>query len=159
MIIRRVSAAEVRPLRRAVLRAGMADRTVVFDGDDEIETVHLAAFDDGDRMIGTSTWLRRPCPHEPEARAVQLRGMATAAHLQGHGIGSALLEAGFARWMESSDLVWANARDAALPFYRRHGFATRGTGFIEPVTELPHHVVVRFLVPDITGMSSPPPTP
>lgn len=145
MIIRRVSAADVRPLRLEVLRAGMPGRTVVFDGDDDDETVHLAAFDADDRMIGTSTWLRRPCAFEPEHRAVQLRGMATRGSLQGRGIGSALLRAGFVQWMDDADLVWANARDAALPFYRRHGFETRGDGFIETVTELPHHVVIRHL--------------
>jgi hypothetical protein len=41
--------------------------------------------------------------------------------------------------------VWANARDAALGFYLRHGFAIDSDGFIEPVTELPHHVIVRRL--------------
>lgn len=145
MIIRQVTAADVHPLRLEVLRAGMANRTVVFDGDDDPDTVHLAAFDADDRMIGTSTWLRRPCIHEPTDRAVQLRGMATRVDLQSRGVGSALLRAGFSHWTNDAELVWANARDAALPFYRRHGFATRGTGFIESVTELPHHVVVRYL--------------
>lgn len=145
MIVRRVTAADVRPLRQEVLRAGMADRTVVFDGDDELDTVHLAAFDADDRMIGTSTWLLRPCTFEPTSRAVQLRGMATRAHLQSRGVGSALLQAGFSHWVDEAEIVWANARDAALAFYERHGFETRGPGFIETVTELPHHVVVRWL--------------
>jgi hypothetical protein len=41
--------------------------------------------------------------------------------------------------------VWANARDAALGFYLRHGFEIDSDGFIEAVTELPHHVIVRML--------------
>lgn len=151
MIIRRVTAIDVRPLRLEVLRAGMVDRTVVFDGDDDPETIHLAAFDSDDQLIGTSTWLRRSCPVEPTDRAVQLRGMATRAALQSRGVGSALMRAGFSHWMNSADLVWANARDTALPFYRRHGFETRGGGFIETVTELPHHVVVRYLTTAETG--------
>lgn len=147
MIIRIVTAADVRPLRLEVLRAGMVNRTVTFDGDDDPDTVHLAAFDDSGIMIGTSTWLRRSCSFEPDRRAVQLRGMATRRHLQSQGIGSSLLSAGFDHWRDLSDIVWANARDAALPFYTRHGFIVRGTGFIEPVTELPHHVVIRDLDP------------
>ena len=147
MIIRPVTAADVRPLRRAVLRANMADRTVVFDGDDDLGPIHLAAFDSDDQMIGSSTWLRRPCALEPGSRAVQLRGMATCTHLQSRGVGSALLLAGFSLWVDEADIVWANARDAALSFYERHGFETRGPGFIETVTELPHHVVVRHLTP------------
>ena len=46
---------------------------------------------------------------------------------------------------EGFDLVWANARDAALDFYLRHGFVVEGDGFIEHHTQLPHHVVVREL--------------
>jgi GNAT superfamily N-acetyltransferase len=71
--------------------------------------------------------------------------MATRRHLQSQGVGSSLLTAGFAHWRDLADIVWANARDAALPFYARHGFSIRGPGFIESVTELPHHVVVRDL--------------
>ena len=145
MIIRRVAAIDVRPLRREVLRAGMAVQTVDFDGDDDADTIHLAAFDDpaDEVMIGTSTWLRRPCPQMPHADAVQLRGMATRASTQGRGVGSALLVAGFDLWRNRVDIVWANARDAALPFYLRHDFAVHGPGFIEAVTQLPHHVVIR----------------
>ena len=40
-------------------------------------------------------------------------------------------------------IVWANARDAALRFYERHGFAVHGDGFVDATTQLPHHVVVR----------------
>jgi hypothetical protein len=43
-------------------------------------------------------------------------------------------------------LIWANARDAALNFYNRHGYSTVGEGFIETVTQLPHHKVVKYLV-------------
>lgn len=141
--IRPVTAAEVRPLRLEVLRAGMVDRTVDFDGDDEPDTIHLAAFDEHAIMVGTSTWLRRVCPVEPDVAAVQLRGMATATHRQGHGIGTALLRTGCDMWRDAVAVIWANARDAALPFYERHGFVVRGAGFIEPVTTLPHHVVTR----------------
>lgn len=144
--VRRVSTDEVRPLRLAVLRAGMENKTVAFDGDDDEDTVHLAAFDPAGTMIGTSTWLARPCHHVPGATAIQLRGMATAADCQGQGVGSTLLDAGFVLCRErSAEIVWANARDAALPFYERHGFRVHGEGFIEAITQLPHHVVIRLL--------------
>jgi GNAT superfamily N-acetyltransferase len=73
--------------------------------------------------------------------------MATRRQFQSQGIGSSLLNAGFDHWRDLADIVWANARDAALPFYANHGFSVRGPGFIESVTELPHHVVVRELGP------------
>ena len=138
--IRPATTAEIRPLRLDVLRRGMANRSVTFDGDDDPTTIHLAAFDHGDRVMATSTWLERPAP--TGHRAIQLRGMATARTLQGTGLGGRLLEAGIAEARRRGfDHVWANARDSALPFYSRHGFSVVGNGFIEPVTELPHHVV------------------
>lgn len=144
--VRSVSTADVRPLRQSVLRADMENKSVTFEGDDDPDTVHLAAFDSQGTMIGTSTWLRRDCAARPNAPAMQLRGMATATHCQGQGIGSVLLQAGFSLCREQRvHIVWANARDAALPFYERHGFVADGEGFIEAITRLPHHVVIRSL--------------
>ena len=140
--IRRTGVDDIRPLRLDVLRRGMANRTVAFDGDDDPSTIHLAAFDHSNTVVATSTWLERPAPHRPGERATQLRGMATHRTLQGTGLGSRVLRAGLdmAR-AAGSPLVWANARDAALDFYRAHGFSVVGDGFIETVTQLPHHVV------------------
>jgi predicted dehydrogenase/predicted GNAT family N-acyltransferase len=144
--VRVVGVDDVRPLRLDVLRRGMTNRTVDFDGDDDASTVHLAAFDDSGGIIGVSTWMRRRCVDRPDLAAVQLRGMATARHLQGSGVGAALVKAGLDRAREGgADVVWANARDAALAFYARHGFEVVGDGFIESVTNLPHHRVLRLL--------------
>ena len=57
-----------------------------------------------------------------------------------------LLAAG-AEWARDNGVrvVWANARDAALDFYVRHGFDVVGEGFVEAVTSLPHHRVIRQL--------------
>ena len=144
--IRVMNYLEVRPLRREVLRAGMVDQTVNFDGDDETTTVHFGAFDESGANIGVSTWMQRPFPPEPGSKALQLRGMATAVRLQSHGIGGLLLEAGLNHAQENGfQLIWANARDLALNFYNRHGYVTFGEGFIETVTQLPHHKVVKYL--------------
>ncbi len=141
--VRQVTSEDVRPLRLDVLRRGMTNRTIDFDGDDDPTTFHLAAFDATGGIVGVSTWMRRDSVDRPGRIAVQLRGMATARHLQGTGIGAALLAAGCARARAAgAEVVWANARDAALDFYRRHGFAVVGEGFVESVTGLPHHRVV-----------------
>lgn len=140
--IRRATVDEVRPLRLDVLRRGMANQTVTFDGDDDRDTIHLAAFDHDGRCVATSTWLARAAAHRPDATAWQLRGMATDRTLQGTGLGGRLLRAGLdAARSAGVRTVWANARDAALDFYRAHGFTVVGDGFIETVTQLPHHVV------------------
>jgi len=145
--IRAMNFLEVRPLRLEVLRAGMANQSVEFDGDDEATTVHLGAFDETEVNIGVSSWMQRPFQPEPDLKALQLRGMATAVHLQRHGVGALLLEAGLNHAQENGfAVIWANARDAALNFYNRHGYTTVGEGFIESVTQLPHHKVVKYLL-------------
>lgn len=137
-----VSAEETHALRRAVLRADMPESSVVFEGDDDPAAIHLAAFDEG-RMIGVATFF--PSPLDGRA-AWQLRGMAVAVDLQGTGVGAALLRHGVERVRAAGGgLVWANGRDTALGFYRRHGWEVVGEGFVYGPMRLPHHVVVlRF---------------
>jgi GNAT superfamily N-acetyltransferase len=145
--VRPMTSLEVRPLRLEVLRAGMVNQTVHFDGDDDPTTIHLGAFDQDQNNVGVSTWMQRPFPLAEEHKALQLRGMATAVNVQGQGIGALLLVAGQSHGREiGAHLIWANARDAALNFYNRHGYSTVGEGFIETVTQLPHHKVVKYLV-------------
>lgn len=136
-------------LRRSVLRTGTLTTDVVLDGDDEATTVHLAVVEDrgGARaVIAVSTWLERPWPPEPEVPAVQLRGMATAPQRRGEGHGRRLLDEGLRRaHRRGARLVWANARDTALGFYRAHGFEVVGDGHVDTATGLAHHLVVRRL--------------
>lgn len=139
-----VAVADVRPLRREVLRVGMPEATVDFDGDDDHETIHLAAKDANDEIVAVSSWMERAMSEDPHLRAAQLRGMATRHGLQGSGLGGILIEAGLVHLRRRAiDWVWANARDSALHFYERHGFEIVGDGFIESVTGLPHHRVRR----------------
>ena len=137
-----MTAEETHPLRLAVLRAGTPTKEVVFPEDTCPGAVHLGVRIDG-TLVATSSWVPREHAGEP---AVQLRGMATAAHLQGKGVGGLLLEAGCRRQAAAgTTLVWARARDAALAFYLRHGFQVEGEGFVDAATQLPHHLVVRRL--------------
>ena len=144
--IRFATTAEVRPLRLEVLRAHTTNKTVDFEGDEDVTTRHLVAVDSHGEIVGVSTWLERPLDQQPHLRALQLRGMATATSVQNQGIGALILAAGVDYALSlNADLMWANARDQALNFYNRNGFVTNGEGFIESVTQLPHHRVIKFL--------------
>ena len=133
---------ETHPLRLAVLRFDTVTKNVVFPEDTWPGAFHLGVRL-GDELVGTSSWVPREHGGQP---AVQLRGMATARHLQGSGLGGLLLRAGCERSAASgAQLVWARARDAALAFYLRHGFEVEREGFIDEATQLPHHLVVRRL--------------
>jgi thiamine transport system ATP-binding protein len=142
VIVAELPAERVRPLRRAVLRTGMATQDVAWPEDELPGTFHLGVVE-GDAVLAVSTWIPRPYGDEP---AVQLRGMATDPEHQGAGLGARLLVDGCTRVAASGrGVVWANARDAALAFYERHGFIVAGDGWVDPTTGLPHHVVVRRL--------------
>ena len=140
-VVVELDAADTHPLRLSVLRKGTPGRLVNFDGDDRPGTVHLGVRE-ADVVVAISTWMPNDYGDEP---AVQLRGMATAPHLQGRGLGGVLIEAGCVRAATLAPLVWARARDAALDFYRRHGFTVTDPGFVDETTLMPHHVIVRRL--------------
>jgi GNAT superfamily N-acetyltransferase len=136
---------ETHPLRRAVLRNGTPSSEVVFDGDELDTTFHLGVRI-GEDVVAISTWLERPYPDRPADHAFQIRGMATVDAHRGEGLGAQLLEAGIQRCRSAgAALVWARARDTALRFYVRHGFATVGVGYVDLTTGLPHHDVIRVI--------------
>jgi len=138
-----LTAVQTHPLRLEVLRRGTPSRDVAFPEDDLASTLHLGVELDG-VIVGVSTWIRKPFPEMPSSPGAQLRGMATAPQLQGHGIGGLLLATGVERMFASGcEVVWAHARDTALGFYERHGFVRRGPGYVDVVTQIPHHDIVR----------------
>lgn len=143
LMVVEITAAETHPLRLAVLRHDTPTKIVEFAEDDLPGAFHLGVRDGG-VLVATSTWVPRACPGETGTPAIQLRGMATARHRQGGGIGGLLVEHGVERaFAGSAVVVWARARDAALGFYERHGFEVVGEGFVDDATQLPHHTIVR----------------
>ena len=133
---------EVLVLRMAVLRDGTPSQDPRYAEDDTEGSVHLGIRESG-VLVACSTWLPRPWPLDESAPATQLRGMAVAKHLQSKGLGRLLLQAGTTRAKSlDSTYVWARARDNALYFYERNGFATIGDQFIDDATGLGHHLVM-----------------
>lgn len=85
----------------------------------ESDQLHFGAFDQSDANQGTIAACLILVPSTEHADHVKLRQMAVAQSYQGQGVGRALLtfaedyarERGFA-------LIYANARETALEFYR-----------------------------------------
>jgi GNAT superfamily N-acetyltransferase len=144
-VIREVDVAVTHDLRRLVLRDGRADADVHYDEDAAADSFHLAALDAEGAVVGVATWAPCPTEHRPGARAWRLRGMAVHPDAQGGGVGSALLAAAIDRLRPLGvEVLWADGRDAALPFYERHGWSVEGEGFLA-AHGIPHHVVVLDL--------------
>jgi GNAT superfamily N-acetyltransferase len=141
--ILRVPVELIRPLRHAVLRAGLPAEAAVFDADDEPTSIHLAALDSGDRVIGCLSIVRDDW--EGEA-AWRLRGMAVDSAAQRSGIGRTLVQE-----IESiiatdghSSLLWCNARTPAVGFYQKMGWQAVGDEFDIP-TAGPHFRMCKRL--------------
>jgi GNAT superfamily N-acetyltransferase len=141
--IRRVDAATIRPLRRAILRPTRPAEASVYDQDDDPTTVHLAAYDDKTgALIGCVTVF--PAPVEGEPRAWRLRGMAVDAPRRGTGIGAELLAVAVeAVRSAGAPLLWCEARENAQGFYERFGFVGSGELFDVPVAGPHRHMRLR----------------
>ena len=132
-------------LRVAVLRKGTPAIDCNYPEDAYPDVVHFGIIHDG-VAIATSSWFMKECPEKPGVIAMQLKGMAVADELQGAGLGALLIYAGVELANErGATIAWARARDSAMGFYERLGFASTGAGFMDGPTAMPHHIVVRTL--------------
>jgi len=131
--IRPISAAEVRPLRAAILRPHHLAEESVYPLDDHPDSRHFGAFID-DRLVGTATVLHQTAVDEPAPMsdlsdppwlgngAWRLRGMTVVDEHRGSGIGAKLFDAVIDHARSQRGIcLWFNARDAAIGFYRRLG--------------------------------------
>lgn len=143
MNVERVTFDDIHHLRVRVLRKGTPVTHATYPEDSYDDVVHLAVRLNGE-VVATSTWFSKECPESPEVAAVQLKGMAVDDSLQTTGFGRALIDAGISLAREcNAEIVWARARDTAVGFYEKCGFAVVGDGFIDEPTAMPHHIVVR----------------
>lgn len=130
--VKRVKAAEVRPLRRAVLRPHQRPEELVYPDDDGPDTLHTAGYLDG-LLVATASVYREPPPGGPDTNGWRLRGMAVLPEYRGKGYGAQLLEACIAHALERGGTqMWCNARSTAAGFYRALGFEAKGEEFDLP---------------------------
>lgn len=145
---RQVDVSDLLELRTRILRPTFPVGSLAhFDGDDESSTRHFALFDGEQRCVACLTLMSRAAPHALAQAAVQLRGMAVDATLQGQGLGAKLLDFALGRAAVAflpTKVVWCNARVRARSFYERAGFRVHGEVF-EVAGVGPHVVMWREL--------------
>jgi GNAT superfamily N-acetyltransferase len=145
VVVRPVTAAEIRPLRQRVLRPNQPESAAVFPGDDDATTTHLGAFRVG-RLVGIASLYAEPRRGGPASAAGwRLRGMATAPDARRQGVGRALVEACLRLVADTGGgELWCNARTPAVGFYAGAGFEVASEEFDVP--GIGPHVVMRRLV-------------
>ena len=122
-----------------------ADFGVPFEGpwrDRAPGAVTLAALDDAGDLLGTVRLL----PSDAGRR--QVRQLAVARAARTHGVGAALMATAEMHAAEDgSSAVWLHARDTAVAFYERLGYAAISETFVSELTGIPHVTMEKALGP------------
>ncbi|MEC4017679.1 GNAT family N-acetyltransferase [Streptomyces sp. H27-D2] len=155
-----VPVSEIFDLRWEVLRAGLPRESAVFTEDSDLDTFHVAAYDERGTVAACVTFFPDPFPGPfavpfpgppPGAGVVpgpgpghRFRGLASAPEARGLGFGHTVLEAGLEELAKRGvGLVWCNGRVSAAAFYAREGFTVVGDEFV--LESGPHLRFVKVL--------------
>ncbi len=104
----------------------------IFQGDNDELTFHLGAFVDK-KLVSVASFYFEKNDNFGEPHQYRLRGMATLPEHQGLGLSSALLRTAFPVIKQNQcTLLWCNAREKAMGFYSKVGFAPTGDLFSIP---------------------------
>lgn len=119
-------------VRQAVLRPNLKPEACVFEGDNEEESSHFAAYWEND-LVGSLSAIRRNHVAFGDTNAIQFRAMAVLDAFQGKHIGSSLLRFAEKKMMARGEIAfWLNARIKAIPFYESLEYVGEGALFDIP---------------------------
>jgi len=142
--IKQISSIETYLVRHPVLRAGRPIEDCEFSGDNLESTIHLGLYYNN-TLAGVATFLKQDNSVFNEGSNYQLRGMAVLKRHQGKKLGKALLKHGEALLKSKGiSLVWFNAREVAISFYKRNGYTIIGDSFEIPIIGI-HFVMYKKL--------------
>lgn len=152
--VHELSAPEVLGLRTAVLRPHFSlGQLAHFAGDALAGTSHFGVVGDGGEVLAVVSFYEQAMEGRAQESALQLRGMAVRPDFQGTGLGARLLDAALPRLAlrhPGMGIVWCNARESAVGFYKRQGFVVEGEPFELPEIG-PHYRMWRRMPPLVVG--------
>ncbi|MBJ6369641.1 GNAT family N-acetyltransferase [Snuella sp. CAU 1569] len=116
-------------VRQPVLRGGKPIESCVFEGDDLETTIHVGVFVAGE-LVAVSSFLKNKHDKVLSECQYQLRGMAVLESFQNKGLGSIMLNYGEQLLKNKlTGVIWCNAREVALNFYKKQGYTIVGEPF------------------------------
>jgi len=142
--IKEISSKETFIVRQPVLRSGKPIESCIFEGDD-LETTHHFGLFDNENLIGIISLFQKINTIFAEQNQAQIRGMAVLDTHQKMGFGEALVKHCETYCNENKvDLIWFNARTAAVGFYQKMNYQPLGEAFeIKDVGE--HYLMFKKL--------------
>ena len=131
-LIKEISSQETFIVRHPVLRKGKPIETCAFEGDDLETTHHFGLFNALD-LTGIISLFLKTNPIFAENLQAQIRGMAVLESHQKKGLGETLVKHCEEYCIANHfDLIWFNARTAAVGFYKKMGYEIKGKSFEIP---------------------------
>jgi len=127
--IKKITSQQTFAVRQPVLRPGKSLDTCVFEGDDLATTVHFGVFED-ENLLGVISVFKAGHDFFTEANQCQIRGMAVLERQQKKGLGELLVRAAEEYVsQQNGKKIWFNAREIAIGFYKKMGYAVIGEPF------------------------------
>jgi len=127
-----------------MLRPNGTFEDCVFRADQDELTFHLGAFEDK-RLVSVASFYFERNDLFPDTYQYRLRGMATLPEFQAQGLSSALLKTAFPVIKQNQcTLLWCNARERAMGFYLKVGFAASGDFFSVP--QIGKHILMSIKI-------------
>lgn len=127
--INQITSKETHVVRHPVLRAGKPIESCVFNDDNLETTIHFGIFEK-ENVIGICSFFKNSHPNISERPQYQLRGMAVLKAFQGIGLGEIILRHGEDVLKEKSvKILWCNAREIAINFYKKNDYQIIGESF------------------------------
>jgi len=127
-------------VRHPILRTEKPIESCVFEGDDLETTIHFGIFSE-ENLVGICSFYKNSHPNILETPQYQLRGMAVLMPFQNKSLGKKILRHAEDFLKEKSDIIiWCNAREIAINFYKKNGYQIIGEPF--HITDIGLHCVM-----------------
>jgi GNAT superfamily N-acetyltransferase len=116
-------------IRHLVLRKGKSLSSCLFDGDDLDSTKHFGLFFNKE-IAGIVSVFENNLSIFTQENHIQIRGMAVLGAFQKKGFGTILIQ-NIEKYALSNkiNLIWFNARENAVGFYKKLGYTCTGEPF------------------------------
>ena len=140
--IKKITALETIIVRHPVLRPGRPTESCNFEGDDLTTTAHFGLYVENQLSAVISAFKVQNNLFS-EGNQYQIRGMAVLYEFQKKGFGEALLKyCENEIKLKKGNLIWFNARETAIGFYKKSGFEIIGGQFEIPDVG-PHYILFK----------------
>ena len=140
--IKEISAQETYAVRHPVLRTNKPIESCIFAYDSLASTKHFGFYFNNNLIGVLSAFFNKNSAFKTDTQ-FQIRGMAVLKEHQNKGYGALLVKhcETYIK-IENGTLIWLNARENAVPFYKKLGYKINGEAFIIENVGL-HYIMIK----------------